>query len=246
MPVHEFGLACDMDVIHGIAKERDLMLIEDAACAFGAKSNGRFVGAFGNAGAFSLHPRKAITAGEGGLLTTNDERLAAKLRSLRNHGIEVLDGRQEFTGAGLNYRLTDFQAALVWSQFRRLEENLAAKSRLAEVYLNELKDVTGIMPPAVPRDKVHTWQTFHVILDESIDRDNVIANLKSKGVGTNFGAHCIPATAYYQAEYGFDCELEFPNAMRAYRQGLALPIYEKLSGDEVRYICDTLKQVAAG
>ena len=243
MPVHEFGLASDITEIARLAQSHNLLVIEDAACAFGAAENGKHVGTFGAIGAFSLHPRKAITSGEGGFLTTLDEKLGSKLRSLRNHGIELIDGRQEFTGFGLNYRLTDFQAALVLSQFARLDKNLTTKRRLADVYLDELQDVNRILLPALPQNKDHTWQTFHIILDESIDRDRVITELKSKGVGTNFGAHCIPATNFYQEKYGLDCEREFPNALRAYRHGLALPIYEKLTAVEIRYICDTLRQV---
>jgi perosamine synthetase len=116
LPVHEFGLSCDISEICELAKRYNLSVIEDAACALGAKENGRFTGTTGDVGSFSFHPRKAITSGEGGILTTNDDEMARKLRILRNHGIENKDGKTEFVAAGLNYRLTDFQAALVNSQ----------------------------------------------------------------------------------------------------------------------------------
>lgn len=242
IPVHEFGLSCDISKILEIAQRHNLFVIEDAACALGATENEKFAGTFGNAGSFSLHPRKAITSGEGGLLTTDDDELAAQFRVLRNHGIEVRNGKQEFVAAGFNYRMTDFQAALVLSQFQRFAENIKKRSKLAEVYLSELRGVENIRLPIVPKNKLHTWQTFHVIIDKKISRDDLIEKLKRHGIGTNYGAQCIPAQIYYQGKYELNCERLFPNAMRAFTQGLALPIYEKLSVDEVRFVARTLRE----
>ncbi|MBK8785168.1 MAG: DegT/DnrJ/EryC1/StrS aminotransferase family protein [Chitinophagaceae bacterium] len=139
IPVHEFGLACDIEAIMQIAVKHKLYVIEDAACALGAMQNGKHAGTFGNLGSFSLHPRKSITSGEGGVLLTADDELAKKLRQLRNHGIEMQDGQMHFVDAGLNYRMTDFQAALANSQMQRLARIIAYKQELAEVYFNEIK-----------------------------------------------------------------------------------------------------------
>lgn len=242
IPVHEFGLSCDISELLEIARRHNLFVIEDAACALGATEDGKFVGTFGNVGSFSLHPRKAITSGEGGLLTTDDDDLARRLRILRNHGMEVLNGRQEFVAAGFNYRITDFQAALVLSQFQRFAENLQKKKGLAEVYLSELGDIEYVRPPIVPENKQHTWQTFHIVVDKKYDRDDLIERLRSNGIGTNYGAQCIPAQIYFQEKYRLDCERLFPNAMRAFTRGLALPIYEKLSFAEIRFVARTLRE----
>ena len=138
MPVHEFGLACDITRVCEIAKKHGVFVIEDAACALGAREKGKFAGTFGDIGSFSFHPRKAVTSGEGGMLVTNDEKLAAKLRILRNHGIEMQNGKMEFVEAGFNYRLTDFQAALVNSQFHRITKILKHKNHLSAVYFAKL------------------------------------------------------------------------------------------------------------
>lgn len=243
MPVHEFGLACDISAVIEIARKHKLFVIEDAACALGATENYKRVGTFGEIGSFSLHPRKAITSGEGGFLTTNDDDLAAKFRRLRNHGIEIEAGKTEFVAAGFNYRMTDFQAALVLSQFGRLAENIQKRNDLAEIYLSELVNEKTIQLPVVPENKNHIWQTFHVVLNEKFDRDEIINQLKSRGVGTNYGAQCIPAVKFYREKYRLDCERLFPNALRAYNQGLALPMYDKLSAEDVKIVARNLSEV---
>ncbi len=242
IPVHEFGLACDISDLMELARKHNLFVIEDAACALGATENGKYVGTFGNVGSFSLHPRKAVTSGEGGFLTTNDDNLAEKFRVLRNHGIKMQDGKMDFVAAGFNYRMTDFQAALVRGQFARLEEIINYRNELAKFYLELLKDVSYISLPSLTENRNHTWQTFHTILSEEIDRDNFIQKLKEKGVGTNYGAQCIPYQTYYREKYKLNCEKLFPNALRAYRQGLALPIYEKMQTADIQTVAKICKQ----
>lgn len=242
IPVHEFGLACDIDKVCAIAKKNNLFVIEDAACALGALQNGKAAGSFGCMGSFSLHPRKSITSGEGGVLVTNDERLAIKLRQLRNHGIEMENGKMNFVEAGFNYRLTDFQAALAFSQFERIGNILPYKQELADIYLSGIKN-PKITLPVVPEGHNHTWQTFHVLLHEELDQQKVIALLKEKNIGTNYGAQCIPAQTYYLNKYGHASAIDFPNAYRAFTKGLALPLYERLTKEQVLYIAQTINQL---
>jgi len=242
MPVHEFGLACDITEICELAKKYDLKVIEDAACALGAKENDKFTGTFGDVGSFSFHPRKAITSGEGGMLVTNDNELARKLKILRNHGIEIQNGKMEFVEAGFNYRLTNFQAALVNSQFQRFESILDYKNKLAANYLHGLKDSKKIQLPEVSKNKRHTWQSFHILLDDAIDRDECIEAMKKKGVGTNYGAQCIPYQKYFQEKYKLPCGKLFPNALRAYKQGLVLPLYANLTEHEINKVTSKLKE----
>ena len=242
IPVHEFGLACDIEAVMQIATKHNLYVIEDAACALGAMQNGKYVGTFGNLGSFSLHPRKSITCGEGGMLLTADDALAKKLRQLRNHGIEMEDGKMHFVGAGLNYRMTDFQAALANSQMQRLPAILKYKQELAEVYFNEIKNEKIILP-SVPSNRNHTWQTFHMLIDEEQDQSNVLAQLKENNIGANYGAQCIPATEYYKAKYLLNSEQQFPNAYRAFTKGVAIPIYEKLTKDNIKQISNSINQL---
>lgn len=241
MPVHEFGLACDITEICKIAASHNLLVIEDAACALGAKENGKFVGSFGDVGSFSFHPRKAITSGEGGMLVTNDDDLAEKFRVLRNHGISYVSGKMEFIEAGFNYRMTDFQAALVNSQFQRFEKILEQRNKLAKIYLDELEDINSIQLPSHPENKNHTWQSFHVLVQS--DRDQLILKLKEKGIGTNYGAQCIPHQKYYIKKYNLDCNSCFPNAMNAFLNGLAIPLYNGLTKKEILQIVSQLKEV---
>jgi len=242
IPVHEFGLACDIEAIISIAEKHKLFVIEDAACALGAQQNDKLVGSFGIFGSFSFHPRKAISSGEGGILTTSNASFASNVKIFRNHGVEMQDGKMEFVAAGFNYRMTDFQAALVNSQLKRLSEIIIYKNELASIYLNEINH-NGIKLPVIPEDRNHTWQTFHVILDNSIDRDKTIQDLRKIGVGTNYGAQCIPAQQYYYKKYGINSSDEFPNAWRAFQSGLAIPLYEKLRKEQILHIAKILNKL---
>jgi dTDP-4-amino-4,6-dideoxygalactose transaminase len=236
IPVHEFGLACEIADLMAIARKHGLFVIEDAACALGATENGRLVGTFGDVGSFSLHPRKAVTSGEGGFIVTDNDELAKKFRILRNHGIELHDGKIAFTVAGFNYRMTDFQAALVRGQFARIDAIISYRQSLASLYQKELGKIVELQLPVVPEFKGHAWQTFHVVVCQQIDRDFTIRKLSEKGIGSNYGAQCIPLMNYYHRKYRLDCESLFPGALRAYEKGLALPMYDLLKPVDVTRI----------
>ncbi len=241
IPVHEFGLACDIEALMIIAKKYSIYVLEDAACAFGAQQNNKFVGTFGIAGSFSFHPRKSITSGEGGLISTNDNNLADKIKTLRNHGI-LPNSKMDFVEAGFNYRLTDIQGALLNSQFSRFGEILSKKSELSEVYFNEITN-PKIVLPSIPIDRNHTWQTFHILLDESINQEKTIQLFKENNIGVNYGAQCIPSQTFYIKKYGLDYDKEYPNAYRAYKFGIAIPIYEKLKKEQVSYISNIVNKL---
>lgn len=243
MIVHEFGLSADTRKIKALCDQKGLLLIEDAACALGAKEGDTFAGTTGVAGSFSFHPRKAITSGEGGVIATNSLTLAKQLRSLRNHGIELDQNNElEFKYAGFNYRMTDFQAALLRSQFRRFDKIMMRKRQIASSYLNTISN-SKIKLPSSPINKTHAWQTFHLLLDDSIDQKEVINELRAEGIGTNYGAQCIPAQRFFQEKYQHNSLTEFPNAMRAYMHGLAIPLYEKLTDEDVLYITNQINRI---
>ncbi len=176
MPVHEFGLCANMPVIEKIAKKHGLKIIEDAACAYDAAIDGNVSGAWGDLACWSLHPRKIITSGEGGLVSSKTKELDARIEALRNHGIVYEDGQMDFIYAGLNYRLTDFQAALVTGQTKRLDKTLATHESIATRYNDGIKN-SKITLPHVPDGYRHSWQTYHVVLDSSLERDEVIQQL---------------------------------------------------------------------
>ncbi len=241
IPVHEFGLAAEISRVMELAAAHKLHVIEDAACALGAREGEQHVGTSGDFGSFSFHPRKAITSGEGGMLLTNDAAKADYLRMMRNHGIVMDGGAMEFEAAGFNYRMTDFQAALVLSQMGRADEGIAYKRELADIYYNEL-DSALLTLPMEDAAHPHTWQSFHVLLDDRIDRAQLIKDLGAQGIGANYGAQCIPAVRFYQRKYALDAASLFPNAYRAYTKGLVLPLYEKLSREEVAYVASAINQ----
>jgi perosamine synthetase len=241
MPVHEFGLCAQMDKILEIAKKYGLKVVEDAACAIGAKIGEQFAGTFGDFGSFSLHPRKAITSGEGGIVTTKSQELDERIRTLRNHGVRPGSYPMEFVEAGFNYRLTDFQAALVSSQMKRLPDIFDHKSILVEFYFNGLrKDILKI--PTVPTGFTHSWQTYHIVCESQKIRDGLLEWLKSHQIFCNYGAQCIPAMTYYNKKYKLDYLSLFPNAFKSFSCGIALPMSETLTEQEVNYVCHVINQ----
>jgi perosamine synthetase len=242
IPVHEFGLPANMNRVMELARRYNLFVIEDAACALGATVGDQFVGTFGDYGSFSLHPRKAITSGEGGLITTSSAALDRKARILRNHGMDPAVPYMDFVDAGFNYRLTDFQAALVHSQLGRLEDGIAFRNKIAKIYLERLSQ-SEILLPTTPDGLKHTWQTFHIVFDPSINRNEVIIKMKENGVGTNYGAQCMPYQTFFKNKYELDSNRLFPNAMRAYNQGLALPCYDRMSEDDAHQVVDVLNSI---
>lgn len=241
IPVHEFGLCANMPEIMKIAEKHGLKVIEDAACALGAAYKSKHAGSFGHLGSFSLHPRKAITSGEGGFLVTSDPELELKIKTLRNHGIEPGSSPMNFIAAGFNYRMTDFQAALVYSQFLRLENIIEYKSKLASIYFNEIKHA-AIRLPEIPEGARHTWQTYHILVENEKLRNTLMIYLKENGIMTNYGAQCIPATTYYKSKYAHRSEIEFPNAYEAYTCGLALPLYGMLEEEQARFVSKTINK----
>jgi dTDP-4-amino-4,6-dideoxygalactose transaminase len=241
IPVHEFGLCADMPSIMKIAEKHRLLVIEDAACALGATIGNRFAGSFGNFGSFSLHPRKAITSGEGGLLVTSVSELDSKVRTLRNHGIEPGSDPADFIEAGFNYRMTDFQAALVNSQLLRIENVISYKSKIASIYLEEIRN-KAIRLPEIPDGARHTWQTFHLMTESEKKRNSLMGYLKEHGIMSNYGAQCIPAMTYYKNKYGHISETEFPNANKAYTCGLAIPLFSQMKEKQAEFVSKTINK----
>lgn len=240
MPVHEFGQSAEMDKIIKIAEKYRLDILEDAACALGTEFNGQKVGTLGRVGCFSFHPRKAISTGEGGLVVTNDEILAEKVKSLRNHGASLCNGKLDFIYAGLNYRMTDFQAVLGLYQLSGIEDIVNTRIKLAKKYNDRLSKIKWIKTPAIYENRKAIYQTYHVIVDDFVDRDALIAMLKTAGIETNLGAHALNCLTYFRNKYGYKPE-DLPNARKAYMHGLALPIGNHCNNEDVDYIVETLK-----
>lgn len=241
MPVHEFGLSAEMDSIIDIAGHYRLAVIEDAACALGAEFHNRKVGGFGNIGSFSLHPRKAVTSGEGGVLVTDNDELASFFRVMRNHGIRKDGAKMKFVAAGFNYRMTDFQAALVVGQLDRIEEILNKRAQIAQFYDEQLGSPLFLKPKASPRAR-HAWQSYHILLHDGMSQEKVLHYLSENGIGANYGAQCIPIQEYYQNKYGYTAS-EFPNSANAFLNGITIPLFDTMHNDQITKVTEVLNRL---
>ncbi len=245
MPVHQIGLAADMDAINAIAARYDLTVADDAAPALGAAYRGRRIGALARATCFSFHPRKSVTTGEGGMVATDDDELADKLRMLRTHGMSVSADRRHaadkvivetYADLGYNYRMTDLQGALGVEQMKRLDGIIARRRELAERYTELLGTISGITPPADPED-THTYQSYMVMLSGPKLREQVMNELLAKGIATRRGVMACHREPIYA-----DSKWHLPVTDHVTDQGLILPLYPQMTEVEQDYVIEALRQ----
>lgn len=240
VPVHPFGLSADMDPLIELARRAGLLVIEDAACAAGTTYFGRPCGALGDAGCFSFHPRKAITTGEGGMITTDDDALAAKARMLRTHGGIREGGRFRFEAAGFNYRLSDILAAIGVVQFGKLDAFVAEKRRLGDVYRDLLAGAACVELPVEPAWGGHVYQSFVVRLSAEHDRDAVILELRRSGIEATIGTYALHAEPFFARSYRY-APGDLPRSFDAFRRSLTLPLYPGLNDDQVERVAAALR-----
>lgn len=238
MVVHAFGTMADMQEIVPIANKYDLPVIEDAACSLGATLNGIPSGRWGTIGCFSFHPRKVVTTGEGGAIVTSDELLARKIKAYRNHGQEMgVDGKIEFVVAGLNYRMTEFQAALGQVQLNKLESLLKFRRDTA-AYYDMLLIASSLRQPMKPNNQIITYQSYVGLLPSTkIDRrDKIIDALKTVQIETTIGTHHIPMIAYYRKRYGYKIG-DFPVTDSVAKRSITLPLSPMVTNlDQVQVV----------
>jgi len=245
LPVHTFGQMADMTAISEIASRYELPVVEDAACALGASLKGKQAGTWGVMGCFSFHPRKAITTGEGGIITTDDPDLARKVRALRNHGQDPEASFPDFIMPGFNYRMTEFQAALGSIQMTKLDRIIAARRRLAARY-DELLSATSLQTPAVSTDSQPVYQSYVTLLPEAVagQRAELIKQLKQQGIETNIGTWHMPLTAYFRSRYGYQPG-DFPVTDQVFDRSLTLPLHEALTSIEQETVVGNLIECLA-
>lgn len=233
--VHLFGLAAPMNEIMALADKHGLAVIEDAACAIGTTYLGKPVGGIGDLGCFSFHPRKVVTTGEGGAVTTNQAALADRVRSLRNHGATgAPDPALEphgpwtmgtFDNLGYNLRLSDIQAAVGVAQMAKMQRLVADRRRSAGRYLASLADAKDLILPIGGDTPGHTYQSFVVRVREGgrPRRNAIMAALASRGMQTRPGTHAVHRLGYYRDKYGIE-SAAFPHAVDAEDTTVTLPI----------------------
>ncbi len=242
IPVHTFGQPVEMDRILEIARSHGLKVIEDAACALGAKYKGRYAGTMGDVGCFSFHARKGITTGEGGMVVTNNEELANKVRKLSVFGLEGTWEREEkgfyipkFTELGYNYKMSDITAAVGVAQLRKLDKIISRKRKLAKYWDENLQEIGGIESPFVDENSFHIYQSYVALVDDKIDRNRLIEKLGENGVQAQIGTYA----SHIQPAYGSDDEC--PNSLEIFNRALALPMYYNLKEEEIDRAIDAIR-----
>jgi perosamine synthetase len=245
-----------------LARERGLWVVEDAACALGSWYRGAHAGTLADAGCFSFHPRKSITTGEGGMVTTARDDIAGTCRSLRDHGASRSDYERhsedggfllsEYELLGFNFRLTDIQGALGCAQMERVEWILERRRAIATRYDEALADIGWLRTPTTPNAYVHGYQAYVCLFApeeptlENVDelhrrRNRLMARLGERGIATRQGTHAAVLQDVYARRYDIRPE-QFPNAYFADRLSLALPLYPQLTDAEQETVVEALSE----
>ena len=248
--VHLFGLCADIEAIRAVLPP-GVRIVEDAACAAGAAFRGAPAGGLGDAAAFSFHPRKSVTTGEGGMVTTNDPELAETMARMRNHGASVSEEQRhagpkpyllpEFNLLGFNYRMTDLQGAVGLVQLGKLDRFIAERQRQAERYRDGLQRLGWLRMPRFG-DGDHAWQAFVTSVDPEtapMPRNALMERLQAAGISTRPGTHAVHMLGYYRDRFGLSPD-DFPCARDCDANTMAIPLHNRLSQEDHQYVIDTL------
>lgn len=249
IPVHLFGFPAEIDIIKTIAHENNLLIIEDAACGFGSYYRGKHVGSFGKCGCFSFHPRKSITTGEGGMITTNDKEINDHIRALRNHGASDNSNTNllpEFKYLGYNYRMTDIQASIGLSQLRRADTILNKRKKLAKLFDNFLEKIDWLIPVNNLEGNINGYQSYvclfmgNQISKNSFEKISSFRNhfmnfLLKNGISSRPGTHAVHNLNYYREKYGYTYD-HCINSYIAEQCSVALPFYTGMEEKEIEYL----------
>ena len=255
IPVHLFGLCADIDAIRE-AVPSYVKILEDAACAAGASYKGRFAGSLGDMAAFSFHPRKSITTGEGGMFTTNNIDFYTTSEIMRNHGAEISEEVRhnsakpyllpDFNKLGFNYRMSDLQAAVGLVQLEKLNSFIQERQHWADYYTESLKSIPWLKPQTVSKDITqHAWQAYVCYVDPEeapLPRNEIMDLLQTKGISTRPGTHAVHMLNYYKEKYSIQPE-DFPGAKSCDENTMAIPLHNKMTKEDFDYIIEALKAI---
>jgi perosamine synthetase len=247
MPVHIFGRPMEMDRVMKIARRHELPVVEDACEALGATYKKRMVGTFGVASTFAFYPNKQMTTGEGGMIVTDDDRIAGLAKSMRNQGRDPNAGWLAHARLGYNYRLADINCALGITQLARIEKFIAARQRVAERYIRNLSPVEELVMPAPYREGRLSWFVFVIRLADRFTarhRDAVMAHLSSRGIGTNNYFSPVHLQKFYREQFGYRPG-DFPVTEKIAARTIALPFHNRLTPKDQDLVIATLKAAIA-
>ena len=241
--VHQFGFPADMDPITAIAKKHNLAIIEDAACSLGSSYHGKQTGGFGEVACLSFHPRKVITTGEGGMVLTDSDDIAEKVRLMRNHGLSPSANSGGCTEAGYNFRLTDIQAAIGTVQLGKLDKIVHLRTQIAEKYMEAISKMPALGLPKWPDGSTPNFQSFAVELtDPSIDRQALLAFMEGRGIGCGPGIFPIHMQPAYMEKHSGD---HLPETLRAAERSFLLPLYPDMTEDQQDSVISGLREALA-
>ncbi len=241
VPVHIFGLPCDIEAIHAIAARHGLAVVEDGAEALGAKRQGKRIGTHGAPTIFAFYPNKQMTTGEGGIITTDDDDVYEDILSLRNQGRADSGAWLEHDRLGWNYRMDDLSAAVGLAQVERLDELLAKRDAVAERYAALLAAVPTVELPAVVPGDTRSWFVYTVLLDPQVDRNAVIGLLAEQGIASKPYLPAIHLQPLYRARGHRDGEFPLCEAVSA--RALALPFFGNLTIVQQERVVDALADI---
>jgi len=254
IPVHLFGLCADMDAIKAVLPKR-VKILEDAACAAGAKYKGRYAGTLGDAASFSFHPRKSITTGEGGMVTTQENSLYTLMDQMRNHGATISEEQRhlgpkpyilpDFNLLGFNYRMTDLQGSIGIVQLEKLDSFIDERSKWANWYREKLSDIDWLRLPQEPENGKHGWQSFVTYVDPKtapMPRNNIMEKLQDMGISTRPGTHAVHMLSIYKDRFGIK-QNDYPGARDCDANTMAIPLHNQMVKEDYEYIVYALKDI---
>lgn len=252
IPVHLFGLCADMAGLRAVLPS-GVRIVEDAACASGAALGDTPAGGLGDLGVFSFHPRKSVTTGEGGMVTTNDDALAERARVLRNHGASVSEEERhhgprpyllpDFDELGFNYRMTDLQGAIGLVQLAKLDRFIDERAAAAAYYRRELASVEWLRTPYEPNAGRHAWQAFVTYVDPARaprPRNEIMELLQARGIATRPGTHAVHMLRYYRDRFGLSPD-DYPASRDCDANSMAIPLHNRMAADDYAYVVAALR-----
>ncbi|MBO6769752.1 MULTISPECIES: DegT/DnrJ/EryC1/StrS family aminotransferase [unclassified Thalassospira] len=239
MVVHPFGQPVSSVELNAFSLETGLWVLEDAACAVTATSNGTRCGAIGGAGCFSFHPRKILTTGEGGMITTDNDELFEKLMVLRSHGGQKLDVGFEFIEHGFNYRMSELQAVLGIAQLQKIQEIVAERKRISKIYMDMLAPMSAVSIPLSDDESACSFQSFVILLEQSIDRNAVIDRMRQMGIETMLGTYAMHAQPAF-SKFGYRPG-DLSESYFAQNQSLTLPLVKGMTEVDVEFVVSGLQ-----
>jgi perosamine synthetase len=249
--VHLFGLCADVPKLRAALPDH-IRIVEDAACAAGGSLGNTCAGALGDVGVFSFHPRKSITTGEGGMVTTTDAKIAEVCTMLRNHGASISEEQRhhgprpyllpDFNLLGFNYRMTDLQGSVGIVQLQKLDHFINERARWAAWYRKQLSDIEWLRQPNEPETGNHAWQSYVTYVDPDLapkPRNEIMQLLQNKGVSTRPGTHAIHMLGYYRERFGYTAD-DFPASRDCDRNTMAIPLHNRMIEEDYHYVVDAL------